>query len=54
MQNGLPTGNTAGRRNLVYKFTFAAFITGGFVDALPGILIQLILIPVIMKLLDKI
>ena len=36
------------------SFTFAAFITGGFVDALPGILIQLILIPVIMKLLDKI
>lgn len=35
-------------------FTFAAFITGGFVDALPGIVIQLILIPLIMKIVDKI
>lgn len=34
-------------------FTFAAFITGGFVDALPGIVLQLILIPLIMKALEK-
>ncbi len=34
-------------------FTFAAFITGGFVDAIPGIIIQLVLIPVIMKIVDK-
>ena len=37
-------------------FTFAAFITGGIIDAFPGIVIQLILIPVIMnfiKLKDK-
>ena len=35
-------------------FTFAAFITGGFVDALPGIIIQLIIIPIIMKVLEKV
>lgn len=34
-------------------FTFAMFIAGGFADALPGIVIQLILIPVIIKFLDK-
>lgn len=32
-------------------FTFAAFVTGGIVDAIPGILLQLILIPLIMNLL---
>ena len=31
-------------------FTFAAFITGGFVDSLLGIILQLVLIPVIMKI----
>lgn len=36
------------------SFTFAAFIAGGFVDALPGIIIQLILIPVIMKVVEKV
>jgi len=36
------------------SFTFAAFIAGGFVDALPGIVIQLVLIPVIMKIVDKV
>lgn len=34
-------------------FTLALFITGGFVDALPGIILQLILIPIIMKLISK-
>ncbi len=33
-------------------FTFAAFITGGFVDALPGIILQLILIPVILNIIN--
>ncbi len=32
------------------SFTFQAFITGGIVDSLPGIILQLILIPVIVKL----
>lgn len=32
-------------------FTFLAFITGGFVDSLLGIALQLILIPIIIKLL---
>ncbi len=32
-------------------FTVQAFITGGIVDSLPGILLQLILIPVIIKLI---
>lgn len=34
-------------------FTFTAFIIGGFVDALPGIITQLILIPVLIKALQK-
>lgn len=34
-------------------FTFAAFITGGFIDALPGIILQLILIPLILKVINK-
>ncbi len=33
------------------SFTFAMFITGGFIDALPGIFLQLILIPTIIVLL---
>lgn len=32
-------------------FTFLAFITGGFADALLGIALQLVLIPLIMKIL---
>lgn len=28
-------------------FTFEAFITGGFIDALPGIVLQLIIIPIV-------
>ncbi len=35
-------------------FTFLMFITGGFVDAFLGIIIQLVLIPVIMKIVDKV
>ena len=34
-------------------FTFGAFITGGFIDALPGIVLQLILIPTVISLLGK-
>ena len=33
-------------------FTYQAFIAGGITDALPGIVLQLILIPVIIKLND--
>lgn len=32
-------------------FTFAAFFTGGFADALPGIILQLILIPIIINVI---
>lgn len=39
--------------NTEKAFGFAAFISGGFVDALPGIIIQLILIPVIVKIAKK-
>ena len=35
------------------SFTFALFISGGFVDALPGIILQLILIPLIMQIIIK-
>lgn len=34
-------------------FTFGAFITGAFLNAVPGIILQLILIPLIMLALDK-
>ena len=34
-------------------FTFAMFIAGGFVDALPGIILQLILIQTVMTLIQK-
>lgn len=33
-------------------FTIQAFIAGGIIDSLPGIILQLILIPGIMKLID--
>lgn len=33
-------------------FTIQAFIAGGFVDSLPGIVLQLVLVPVIVKLID--
>ena len=35
----------------VNKFTFQVFITSAFINAIPGILIQLILIPLIIKLI---
>ena len=35
-------------------FTFAAFIAGAFTNALPGIIIQIILIPLLVMLLDNI
>lgn len=34
-------------------FTFSAFITSGFIEAIPGIVIQLILIPGVMLLIKK-
>lgn len=35
------------------EFTFAAFIAGAFTNAIPGIIVQLVLIPIIMLALDK-
>lgn len=35
------------------KFTFGAFIAGAFIDAIPGIILQLILIPSIMIALNR-
>ena len=35
-------------------FTLYAFVTGAFINALPGILLQILLIPSVMLLLDKI
>ena len=34
-------------------FTYQAFIAGAFLDAIPGIIIQLVLIPAVMVLLNK-
>ncbi len=34
-------------------FGFSMFIAGGFIDAVPGIILQLILIPVIIEVLNK-
>lgn len=34
-------------------FTISMFIAGGFIDAFPGIIIQLVLIPLIMAILNK-
>ena len=34
-------------------FTFEMFIAGGFVDALPGIVLQLVLIPLIMRFIKS-
>ncbi len=34
-------------------FTLTAFITGGFVDAFPGIVLQIVLIPLIIIVLEK-
>lgn len=35
------------------SFTIAMFITEGFVDAIPGIILQLVLIPIILKIANK-
>lgn len=35
------------------KFTFYAFLLGAFTNAIPGIILQLVLIPVLVMLLDK-
>ena len=35
------------------SFGFSAFIAGGFSNAIPGILLQLVLIPILVKLADK-
>ncbi len=35
------------------RFTFAVFLTGGFLNAIPGIILQLVLIPAIMLLLKR-
>ena len=34
-------------------FTFAAFLTGAFVNAVPGIVIQIVLIPLLVMVLDN-
>lgn len=34
-------------------FTIQAFIAGGFVDSLPGIILQLVLIPIVMTIINK-
>ena len=34
-------------------FTFAAFVAGAFTNAIPGIIVQIILIPVLVMVLDK-
>ena len=34
-------------------FTFAAFIAGAFTNAIPGIIVQIVLIPVIVMLLEN-
>jgi hypothetical protein len=35
-------------------FPFSAFLIGGFADAVPGIILQLILIPLLLKVFEKI
>lgn len=34
-------------------FTLRLFLTGGFLDALPGIALQLVLVPIIVKLIER-
>ena len=34
-------------------FPFSAFLIGGFVDAIPGIILQLVLIPIIVTLVER-
>lgn len=35
------------------KFTFSAFIAGAFTNAIPGIIVQIILVPVLVMILNK-
>lgn len=35
------------------SFTFAAFVAGAFINAIPGIIIQIVLIPILVMLLDN-
>jgi len=35
------------------SFTFAAFLAGAFFNAIPGIVVQIVLIPVLVMILDK-
>ena len=35
------------------NFTFSAFIAGAFVDALPGIIVQIVLIPILVMIFDN-
>ena len=34
-------------------FTFSAFIAGAFTNAIPGIIIQIVLIPILVMILDN-
>ena len=34
-------------------FTFAAFVAGAFTNAIPGIILQLVALPAIVRALDK-
>jgi hypothetical protein len=35
------------------SFTFAAFLAGAFTSAIPGIIVQIILVPILVMLLDN-
>ena len=35
------------------NFTFAAFLAGAFANAIPGIIVQLVLVPVLVMLIDR-
>lgn len=35
------------------SFTFAAFLAGAFINAVPGIIIQIVLIPILVMILDN-
>ena len=34
------------------SFTFAAFVAGAFTNAIPGIIVQIVLIPLLVMVLD--
>jgi len=35
------------------SFTFAAFLAGAFLNAIPGIIVQIVLIPILVMMLDN-